>query len=790
MRFNLKKSLYGLGLLLSLALFAIISWNMLKNGEEKMTNEKLNFNLMGNTLEVDVEDNKLIIQICDDDILRVNYLPRGKKDTLTPVIDNIDFDYNGATIDTNTNPITIKTPKMMVKINKETGRISVYDADGSLLIKEQDIENPYNDGVKFNYDTQDQFYGIYATGAGSSAGTILRNDGGTAKAGSQGEGGAPFVWSTRGYGVLVDSVVGRFSISEKEIIFRANTKKDIEYFIMVGRPEEIFSSVAQISGRAPMFPKWSMGFHNTEWGIDQEELTNIVNTYREKNIPIDSYILDFDWKAWGEDNYGEFRWNDEKFPDGSSGKLKEAMDEKGIKMSGIMKPRLHVDTEQGRYATEKGFWWPDKKNYPDYFSKKLVNDLDFSIQECREWYFDHIKGAFDTGIIGWWNDEADEGFDSLQFLNMQRALYEGQRSYSSQRVWSINRNFLLGAQRYAYALWSGDIRTGFKSMADQREKMLSSINIGQMKWSMDTGGFSGPESTPENYTRWMQFSAFTPIFRVHGTENTQRQPWFFGEQAEKVSKDVMELRYKLIPYIYSYEWKTYSKGVGLVKPLIFDYPEDRKVVDCLDSWMFGDYLLVSPVVEEGQVEKEIYLPEGTWIDYFTGKRYSGNQTIKYPINAETWEDIPLFIKEGAIIPSQDFINYVGEKPVTNIYVDVFPSNNETSFLYYDDDGLSYNYEKGEYFIQTMKTKIEGDKVIFNISPKEGNYNPELQYYIVKIHSKGANNINLNDSILKEHSDIDSLLNSDEEGWIKTSDIYGEVNYIKVRGGESIKIILQ
>jgi len=372
---------------------------------------------------------------------------------------------------------------------------------------------------------------------------------------------------------------------------------------------------------------------------------------------------------------------------------------------------------------------------------------------------------------------------------MQRALYSGQRGYSNQRVCSINRNFYLGAQRYAYALWSGDISTGFISMADQREKMLASVNLGQSKWSMDTGGFNGDDPTSENYARWMQFSAFTPIFRVHGTENKQRQPWVFGEKAEEISRKVMEIRYKLIPYIYSYERRAYETGIGLIKPLFYDYPEDTILRDYVDAWMFGDYILVSPVVEKGQTEKEIYLPEGTWIDFFNGKIYSGNQTIIFNVNAETLEDIPLFIKSGGIIPSQEFVNYVGEKPITTLNIDVFPNDIETYFKYYDDDGITYNYEKGEYFIQTMTAKKEDNGALFNISKKEGTYKPELKYYIVKAHGSSSKEVKVNGSCVPKSMDIDSFRCGNVESWINSKDIYGEVTYIKVLAGDEKEIKL-
>lgn len=737
----------------------------------------------GNELIITGGGNKTVIQVCSSNILKVHYLPQGKETAHSEVVGNTQWGRVNVDFDIKSNPMVIKTDSIIAKIDKKNYRVSVYDKQSNLLLKEQDTKGILTDSVSFNHNSGDNFYGIRGYDAWeNSKDGMLRTGQIDVKAGKQGYPGGPFVWSTSGYGILVDSNKGSFNLSDSLVKFSNSSKKDIEYYIMAGSPVDIMSATSSISGRAPMFPKWAMGFTNSEWGIDQKELNQIIDTYRAKNIPIDNYTLDFDWKAWGEDNYGEFRWNTTKFPDGPSGKLQKDMEAKGIKLTGIMKPRISVDTEQGKYAAEHNFWYPSRPVYADYFSKKKVNDINFALEDARAWFFDHIKNAYNTGIVGWWNDEADDGFNSTQFMNMQRSLYDGQRGITNNRVWSINRNFFLGAQRYAYGLWSGDIKTGMQSMAMQRERMLSSINIGAVKWGMDTGGFSGGKPTSENYTRWMQFSAFTPIFRVHGDNNQQRQPWVYGSAAEQSAKDVMQLRYRLIPYIYSYERRSYENGLGLVKPLIYDYPKDKNVANDVDAWMFGDYMLVSPIVEVNKEIKNIYLPEGSWIDYFTGERYAGGKSIEHKIDNDNWKDIPLFIKKGAIMPSQDFMNYVGEKPVTNIYVDIFADKTQTAFKYYDDDGKTYDYEKGVYFIQNMTSQDKGDNVSFTISERQGSYTPDLKYYILKIHERNGSKVLSNGAELKQFKNFDELMKSDSEGWVSDKDIYGTVTYVKVTAG--------
>ncbi|MFD2672130.1 glycoside hydrolase family 31 protein [Marinicrinis sediminis] len=750
-----------------------------------------------NGIRIELEEGTLTYEVRSPETLRVHFVPKGAEmqDSLLlkPEDEQDGFREDGedfeVTVNLDAQPMKISTSEMTVEIDPKTYRYSVYDHSDKLLVQDGGSEVFSADAFQLAYEGEDAFYGFKGYSASdSSDDLLLRDGGGYITAGQQGGAGAPFMWSTDGYGVLVDTISGSIWMKEGAIEIDRLSEPDLEYFILVGDPNKIMEQTAALTGTYPMFPKWAMGFFNFEWGIDQTELVQLVDTYREKNIPIDSFTLDFDWKAWGEDQYGEFRWNEEKFPDGSSGKLKEMMDARGIKLTGILKPRIHALTEQGKYAEENGFWWPNKSMYKDYFSRRNVNDVNFALPEVREWFWTHTKPAFETGLVGWWNDEADVGYDNVQFMNMQRAMYDGQRRDSELRVWSINRNFYLGSQRYAYGLWSGDIETGFKSMAEQRERMLSAINVGAMKWGMDTGGFKGTPQ-PENYARWMQFSAFTPIFRVHGEQDEQRQPWVYGEQAEKVASAAIRLRYELIPYIYAYERQAYETGLGLVKPLLFDYPDDPNVRNRVDAWMFGDYLLVSPVVEQGQESKLIYLPEGTWIDYFRGDRYEGGQEMAYALDAQSWEDIPLFIKEGAIIPTQPVMNYVGEQAVEQLNIDLFPAQQTTTFELYDDDGRTYDYEDKAYSRQQIELTghTEGVQIKLNHPDPDGTYTPSYSHILLQVHGVHADAVEMNGEQLDQVSE--EQLEKAGMAWAKAEDTYGEVTFIRVEAGSQMDLTL-
>lgn len=358
-------------------------------------------------------------------------------------------------------------------------------------------------------------------------------------------------------------------------------------------------------------------------------------------------------------------------------------------------------------------------------------------------------------------------------------MYEGARSIGNQRVWSINRNFYLGAQRYAYAEWSGDIHTGFDSMAWQAPRMLSTVGLGEPHWSMDTGGFSG-HPDPENYARWIQFAAFVPIMRVHGALDEHRQPWIFGDQAETDAKAAIELRYRLMPYMYAYESEAHESGVGIVRPIFWDFPEDsRRTATFTDEWMFGDELLVAPILAEGQAQRSIYLPPGRWIDYFRGQEYEGDQRLVYPVDPKSWSDIPLFIRAGAILPTQDVQQYVGEYPVKRVYLDVFPTSSDTSFTYYDDDGISYDYEKGAFYKQPLSTRDDGRAVLFDSAAPMGSYKPPLREYEVRLHGITAHAVTVAGAELKRYADQDQLERAAAEGWATGIDRYGPVTFVMV-----------
>jgi alpha-glucosidase len=697
---------------------------------------------------------------------------------------------------------SLSTPGMTVQI-QETRPFSITfdDSAGRQLLRSADpLGEARATGVTMEHSPADVLYGVHGLGREDTDGALTRNDGGRVAAGVQGDSGAPFIFSVR-YGLLVDSDGGAFTTEPGSLSFRQSSRPDVEYFVFTGPPLETMAALSRVVGPPPLPPEWTLGFLNSQWGSTQSEVEQIIAKYRSKQLPIDGFILDFDWKAWGEDNYGEWRWNStsgpgnvapDKFPGGASGDFAREMRAEGVKLAGILKPRILLTaagdpnrpTEAAAYATSHGFWYPGEEPMPDYFSHRMARDLDFSNPDERKWYWEHLVPSFRSGMVAWWNDEADLSgttiFNNFQFLNMGRTLYEGQRADSNIRVWSINRSFYLGASRYGYAGWSGDIDTGFASMAFQRRRMLAALDTGEFHWSMDTGGFSGHPG-PENYARWIEFAAFVPIMRVHGGLDEKRQPWVYGPIAEDAARHALDLRYQLLPYIYSYERRNTEGDVGLVRPLFWEFPSDPAAATQESEWMFGDSLLVAPVVNEGAAGQQIYLPAGNWFDYASGRRYSGGQNIDVAVDSKTWKDIPLFVRSGSILATQPLEQFVGQHPIIEITLDIFPAQSFASFVAYDDDGETYNYEKGDYLRQQISAKENGNETAIRVDASTGNYSARLRSYLLRIHS-AARKVTLNGKPLPQTGTSAADLTSDGN-WLLQNDRFGPVVLIRIPAGK-------
>ena len=741
------------------------------------------------------------VQAVAPNILRVHLQPGGKITPRTLAMDPRfePADMDSVRIERNGGTQTIVTAEMKVTVN-DAGAfpVEVQDTAGKALVtlKNGAAQRGRGGSTVLEHDANENLYGIHGLDLSDDGGGILRTSGGAVAAGVQGNAGGPFLLTKR-YAVLVDSDGGSFQIRDETIRFAGGSRPDSEYFVIVGPPMKSMAAMALLTGRPPMPPKWTLGFLNSQWGSTEQEWRQLTDTYKAKKIPVSGYIFDFDWKAWGEDDFGEWRWNStsgagsnspNKFPNGANGKFAVDMAERGIHLAGILKPRILINgadgkpTKAAQYATEHNLWYPNEVRGNDYFTRRPAANLDFGNPETRKWYWENLVPAFGTGMMGWWNDEADRDgknvFNNFQFMNMARSLYEGQRSLSDERAWSINRNYYIGAARYGYAEWSGDIDTGFQSMAYQRRRMIATLDLGESSWSMDTGGFNG-HPTPENYARWMEFGAFVPVFRVHGGNNEKRQPWVYGPVAEAAAKKAMRLRFDMMPYIYSNARVAHETGIGVVRPLFWEFPDEERCSDETSAWMFGDALLVSPIVEQGQATHTFYLPRGTWFDYTTGKPVRGGSDVAIPTDSTTWQDIPMYVREGSIFATQPAEEGNELSPNTPLVMDVFPSASRVAnFVAYDDDGHTYGYENGDYFRQEVAARRSAASTEIALHAATGSYKAHFPSYLLRVHQASAT-VTRDGAPLKRFPSENAFRNSSEPGWVSAVDKFGAVTEVRV-----------
>lgn len=475
--------------------------------------------------------------------------------------------------------------------------------------------------------------------------------------------------------------------------------KVADLYIILGEDfNEIIRNYYEITGKPRLLPKWAYGFIQCKNRYrSEEELLRLGKKFRERGISCDVLVIDWLWFK----NFGDLEWNRDYWPHPEE-TFKE-LSKLGFKIMQAQHP--FVERTSLKYEVFK------EKGYLNDVPPTARPTFDHSNPSARKGWWEEIKKLYETGIRGYWTDMGEieehkpgtksylgsrEKVHNIYTLLWTKGLYENQRETFGTRSFSLARTFWCGIQKYGVAMWSGDISCSWEVLKDQVIIGQGVTLSGMPFWCTDIGGFFfHPEFTSELYVRWSQWGTFCPIFRTHGTR-PENEPWSFGKESEKILKNFIKLRYRLIPYIYSLAYNT-NTGVQMMRAMVVDYPDDKDAYENRYQFMFGD-ILVSPVVERGSRVKETYLPEGYWYDFWTGKRYKGKRYIKAPAPIDR---IPLFVRNSAIIPvnSEDTM-YVDEKPLKTLDINIYtPANGE--FILYEDDGITYEYEDGK----SVKTKI-------------------------------------------------------------------------------------
>lgn len=558
----------------------------------------------------------------------------------------------------------------------------------------------------------------------------------TVFAGLNGDAGGPLLWTTRGWGVLWDGKGGvvRRGDGRAEILQWGN--HHFALYLLGGTPKEILGAATQLTGRSQLPAKWMLGFQNFEWGQNEAELLRHDAEYHARGIPVSAYGLDYDWFRYGEDGGGDVSWDSERFPNGASGELARDLAKRGAHLWLIRKPWLTIGTQLWRTAYKRGWMYVKGDGTPS-------KTFDFNTVEARHWWWAQHQPLLGSGVGGFWNDEAER--DNFSFLQMARAEYEGARASTEKRLWSTNRNFYLGAQRFAYQSWSGDQKSSWGALAQQPTMMLGSAHLAQSWWGMDVGGFKGlpwwadvpngfrgsPE--PELYARWMQLGAFVPVYRAHGRFNLHRQPWLFGTRAEAAAREAIALRYSLLPYWYALADAAAQDGVPPVRSSALEYPDDREAERLSDQFFVGPDLLFAPVLHKGAGQVKVHLPAGIWSDWFTGKRYQGPLDLDRTVDTGTWRDFPLFVRAGAIIPTTAALPPESDRPWETLALELYPEAVESVRSIYDDDGESYQYERGQFFRVPFRQRLTDGGAEVSIEAVQGVFVSPLHRLRLRFH---------------------------------------------------------
>lgn len=485
--------------------------------------------------------------------------------------------------------------------------------------------------------------------------------------------------------------------------FRSPHARALDYVVFHGNnADEVINSYRQLSGQAPMLPLWAYGFWQCrERYTSSKELIAAVKEFRKRKLPVDVIVQD--WQYWGKNSWGVPKLDETRYPN-PSGFIKELHDLYAHFAISIWS-NPDKNSPIGQAYVEKGFYIPDTK-WLDYFnpetSKSYWNTLNENlfVHGVDAWWMDATEPENDA-LTGTMTHQGPGDFYRLTYpLFVSQSVYEGQRTTNhDKRVTILTRSAFAGQQRYGTINWSGDINGTWDGFKRQVVAGLNYSLTGMPYWTTDIGGFFRPGASQytdkqfhELLTRWFQWGAFSTIFRMHGYQ-TETEPWKYGPEVEANMRKMLNLRYRLMPYIYSEAWQITNDGSTLMRPMVMDFPYDPKAVAQPYQYMFGKSLLVSPVVEPNVAAKSVYLPVSTgWYDFWTNEKRTGGSAVEKEIPIDI---IPVYIKSGSIIPLGPEVQYAGEKNWASLEVRVY-AGQDGEFTLYEDEGDNYNYEKGAY----------------------------------------------------------------------------------------------
>lgn len=747
-----------------------------------MDKSKLEIEERQNLIIINSSKGKIKLEIVKENIIHVLYTKRDKfSNNESMMVINKKRSPVSYNLTENKNNLILSTEELKLTINRETLSFTWQDSEGNILTREPESggktlreipvevsvfdENSevqtvatadglkgwrlpsgkevdrkaYSTRLEFEFSEEEAIYGLgqHEEGIFNYRGYKQELYQANMKIAS------PMIVSTKGYGILWDTYsLSTFHDDQHGSYFWTEVDAEMDFYFIYG-PEfdQIISAYRDLTGKSPLFPKWTYGYiQSKERYQTQKELVDVVRKYRQKEIPLDCIVQD--WNYWPEGYWGQKSFEKSRYPDPA--RMVEEIHDMNVKIMVSIWPILNKDGPDKTELKAVGGMLEDQMNYDPF--KKIG----------RETYWNQaVEGIFKYGTDAWWCDASepfaadwkgevklepwkrlvtcteefkkyiDPEYINSYTLKHAQTIYEGQRKESDKRVVNLTRSHYPGQQRYSTIAWSGDITASWETLQNQIAEGLNFCLTGAPKWTFDIGAFFVKNKEDlwfwsgnypggcknmgyrELYLRWFQVGTFLPMMRSHGTD-TPREVWRFGDQGDKIYDTLIKfinLRYRLLPYLYSLAgWETH-RDYTMFRNLAFDFRTDKKVYNIDDQFMLGPAIMVCPVTEPMYYEKNsevlegtaqsrsVYLPSGCdWYDFWTGEKYNGGQTIK----AEApLEKIPLYIKAGSIIPLGPKVQHSGEKLDADWEVRIYPGQ-DGKFSIYEDEGDGYGYENGAY----------------------------------------------------------------------------------------------
>lgn len=518
---------------------------------------------------------------------------------------------------------------------------------------------------------------------------------------------------------------------------------------------EVVERYTRLTGRIPLPPLWSLGFHQSRWGYSPDtRVLEVASELRTRSIPADAMWLDIQHM----DGFRSFTWDPATFPDPAG--LTAQLAAQGFHTVAIVDPAIKIDPgwdvyskgvadglflEDAGGAPHEGEVWPGPAVFPD-----------FSDPAAREFWASLAPRTLGEGVSGLWIDmnepssfTGEKGgtvpddlvchgdglpatmaeIHNVYAMLEARATYEGMRAFApGERPFVLTRAGYAGIQRHA-AMWTGDAPSSWATLRGTVPMLLGMGLSGLTFSGSDVGGYSG-YATPELFARWMLLGSVSPFFRAHVTTGVNDQePWQFGIEVTDVSRAAVEERYRLMPYLYSLFHEASRAGAPVLRPLVYEFQGDPATEAIDDEVMLGPSLLFAPVLDEGAAKRSVYLPAGRWFEAASGAILEGPATVEVGVVLAA---LPTFVREGAIVPRRDLVQYTGEKPIHTLTLDVYPAEVESRFSLYEDDGHSTSHEDGEHAITLYTTHRTAGGATVSAAPREGSFTPAARDLVLRV----------------------------------------------------------